>query len=195
MSIAIEWLFYGLDYFSAVPRLLSGLPYGSVSRFATRSTEETFMRDLQDGEIAYLWPSVSLRAHEIVHERGNPIVLEGINTRMASARLRSPLRHTADVGLAPLHGITDERVAEEENKFRLARGIFAPSPGVEAALQDACLLPWGIVDLSNKLRRTAQRPAAVDLGSLSEIGVSFRWFGVHTQGCPPTSPSLVGGED
>ncbi len=148
----------GLDYFSAVPRLLSGLPYGSVSRFATRSTEETFMRDLQDGEIAYLWPSVSLRAHEIVHERGNPIVLEGINTRMASARLTLDQAY-ADVGLAPLHGITDERVAEEENKFRLARGIFAPSPGVEAALQDACLLPDGIISTSYGVQLRGRQPS------------------------------------
>ena len=44
------------------------------------------MRSLKDGDIAYLWPAASLNIHKTLHDRGVPIVLEAINTRMASAK-------------------------------------------------------------------------------------------------------------
>ncbi len=137
----------GLDCRAAVPRPFSILPYGCVRRLATRSSEEKFLSELEEGEVAYLWPEVSLRTHEIVRQRGNPVVLEGINTRMVRARETLDRAYVA-AGLEPQHEITDERIAEEEEKLRLARAIFAPSPAVEAGLQNSSVPADGVISTS-----------------------------------------------
>jgi glycosyltransferase involved in cell wall biosynthesis len=137
----------GVDCRAAVPRPFSILPYGCVRRFATQSSEKKFLAELKEGEVAYLWPAASLRTHEILRQRGNPIILEGINTRMARARETLDRAYLA-AGLEPRHGITDERIAEEEEKLGLARAIFAPSPGVEAGVQNSNLPADGVISTS-----------------------------------------------
>jgi glycosyltransferase involved in cell wall biosynthesis len=122
-----------LPLHAALPGLLGQLPYRKVEAFASRRLEARYARDLRPGDIAYLFPSASLEIHEILHRRGIPIVLEGINTRMSSARTILDAAYDA-FGAAPAHGITDARIAEEEAKYALATTIFAPSRPVEAAL-------------------------------------------------------------
>lgn len=112
---------------------LSALPYRWVAPYASRHIERQFLDQVVPGDIAYLWPSVSLETHRILHDRGIPIVLEGINTRMASARRILDEAYGA-FGIAPVHGITDARIAEEEEKYRYADAIFAPNAHVEQAL-------------------------------------------------------------
>jgi glycosyltransferase involved in cell wall biosynthesis len=93
---------------------------------------------VQPGDIAYLWPSASLDTHRILHDRGIPVVLEGINTRMKSARRILDTAYEA-FGAPPAHGITDARIAEEEAKYTYASAIFAPNRNVEAALHGSPL--------------------------------------------------------
>jgi glycosyltransferase involved in cell wall biosynthesis len=66
--------------------------------------------------------------------RGAPIIMEGINTRIANARRILEPIHAAE-GLPPpfdtTHGLPE---AEEEEMLSLASYIFAPSPGVAAAV-------------------------------------------------------------
>jgi len=59
--------------------------------------------------------------------------MEGINTRMASAREILDAAYE-DFGVEPSHGITDERIAEEEAKYHYSQAIFAPNRHVESAL-------------------------------------------------------------
>jgi glycosyltransferase involved in cell wall biosynthesis len=122
----------------SIPPFLSSLPYPWVSSVASRWIEGRFLASVREGDIAYLWPSASLVTHRILHERGIPIVLEGINTRMASAKRILDAAYDA-FGAAPAHGITDERILEEEAKYRYANAIFAPSRGVELALKGSPL--------------------------------------------------------
>lgn len=121
-----------------LPPPLSRLPYRYVSEPASRLLERRYLARLAPGDIAWLWPSVSLETHEAVHARGNPIVLEGINTRMARAKDVLDAAYDA-IDAPPAHGITDERVAEEEAKIACAETIFAPSHGVEEALEGSPL--------------------------------------------------------
>jgi len=116
-----------------LPGLLAWAPYQRVVQGATRRLEQRFLAALRPGDIAYLWPSVSLQMHKTLHNRGIPVVLEGINTRMKSARAILDAAYDA-FGIAPAHGITDERIAEEEEKYHLAAAIFAPNREVERAL-------------------------------------------------------------
>lgn len=113
--------------------ILAQLPYQRVVAQASRWLEQRFLRSVQPGEIAYLWPAASLEVHRLLHERGIPIVLEGINTRMASARRILDAAYE-EFGVAPTHGITDERIAEEEEKYHFCQAIFAPNRHVESAL-------------------------------------------------------------
>ena len=130
----------------AVPRLLSALPYPWVSSVASRVIERRFLGSVREGDIAYLWPSASIETHRLLHERGIPIVLEGINTRMASAKRILDAAYDAFKAV-PSHGITDARILEEEEKYRYADAIFAPSRGVELALEGS-LLEHGILPSS-----------------------------------------------
>ena len=115
---------------SAIPPLLSALPYRMVRTAAARRCDRLFRERLRAGDIAYLWPGASLETHAFARERGALVVLEGINTRMAAAREILDAAYARE-GLAPAHGITAARIADEEAKLALTDVIFAPSLGVE----------------------------------------------------------------
>ena len=116
-----------------LPGPLAFLPYQRVVSPASRLLEQRYLANLRPGDIAYLWPSASLDMHKTLQARGIPVVLEGINTRMKSARRILDAAYDA-FGIAPAHGITDERIAEEEEKYHYAAAIFAPNREVERAL-------------------------------------------------------------
>lgn len=161
---------------SALPGPLARLPWKAVGGYARRAIEADFLASLKDGEIAYLWPASSLAMHEAVHRRGNPIVLEGINTRMVHAKAILD-RAYESVGLAPAHGITEARIADEEAKLALTDVLFAPSPAVEAShrglTRPARVIParYGVGDTAPRAEPPraagAERPVFLFVGSLS----------------------------
>lgn len=128
----------GVPLTLSLPGPLAHLPYRWTGAAASRRIERQFLEAIQPGEIAYLWPAASLQAQRILAGRGIPVVLEAINTRMASAK-RILDEAYAGLGLPPGHGITQARIDEEEEKFRHAAAIFAPSRQVEAALAGSVL--------------------------------------------------------
>jgi glycosyltransferase involved in cell wall biosynthesis len=117
----------------AVPRALAWLPYFMISSYASKVLEARFLSCIRPGDVAYLWPAASLDIHRKLHDRGIPIVLESINTRMASAKKILDQAYIACES-EPDHSITSERINEEEEKYRYASAIFAPSRAVEASL-------------------------------------------------------------
>ena len=112
----------------------SRIPYPLVRGPLTKVLENWYLRTLADEDVAYLWPTASLHIHREIHRRSIPIVLEGINTRMKSAKVILE-RAYAEFGAPAQHEITEARIREEEEKLSLATAIFAPSPGVETALE------------------------------------------------------------
>lgn len=118
---------------SVLPGPLAALPYKPLSGPASRALEAWFLRRLRPGDAAWLWPAASLDIHEKVARQGNPIILEGINSRMAQAKDILDAAYDA-FGIAPTHGITPERIAEEDAKIALADTIFAPNSLVEKGL-------------------------------------------------------------
>jgi len=118
--------------------ILAQLPYRKVAAAASRALERRFLRSIRSGEIAYLWPAASLKVHRVLYERNIPVVLEGINTRMSSAREILDAAYE-DFGVEPSHGITNERIAEEEEKYHYCQAIFAPNRHVESALAGSSL--------------------------------------------------------
>jgi hypothetical protein len=75
-----------IPHHSALPAVFGRIPYRFVGRMAARRAEAAYLRSLREGDVAYLWSGVSLDLYRAVHARGNPIVMEGINTRMQTAK-------------------------------------------------------------------------------------------------------------
>ena len=128
----------GVPMTLSAPAPLNRLPYTWIKKTATQRLETQFLNAVQPGDIAYLWPAVSVETHRILHERGVSVLLEGINTRMASSKRILDAAY-ADFGIPPSHGITEARIAEEEQKYQYADAIFAPNQHVEIALKDSPL--------------------------------------------------------
>lgn len=120
------------DIRTAIPNLLNYVPYGVVEDSAMQRAERKFLNEVKPSDIAWVWPLASLAVHEELARQGIPIILEAINTRMKCARTVLDAAYDA-FGETPAHGITDERIAEEEAKWDLASAIFTPSPATEQA--------------------------------------------------------------
>lgn len=150
---------------SALPGPLAMLPYRQVEALATQRLEAWFLRRLRPQDIAWLWPSASLIIHEKVACRGNPIILEGINSRMAQAKEILDAAYDA-FGTPPNHNITDARIAEEDAKISLATTIFAPNTLVERGLigtrLEGCFLrsSYGVDTKQHCPGRTRPRPTS-----------------------------------
>ncbi|MGM0661862.1 MAG: glycosyltransferase family 4 protein [Pseudomonadota bacterium] len=140
--------------------LTTYLPYARVAPALQKRIEDSFLHSLKDGDIAYLWPAASLDIHKKLHERGIPVVLEAINTRMASAKKILDDAY-AELGVSPHHGITEQRIAEEEEKYQYSSAIFAPNRNVEAALVNSPLedriIPASYGVDTSKVRNCANR--------------------------------------
>jgi glycosyltransferase involved in cell wall biosynthesis len=137
----------GIDYRSSLPRPMSAIPHRLIANAASRLTERRYLAALGDDAIAYLWPNASLSVYEAAHDLGLPIVGEGINTRMEFARDVLDAVYVAE-GLPPGHGITDERVKEENQKLEMTAAFFAPSIGVEQSLSKSPLAPENVLQTS-----------------------------------------------
>jgi glycosyltransferase involved in cell wall biosynthesis len=120
----------------AVPRRWQRLTYRLRSIDAiNRYAERTFLRALAPGDVAYLWPGVTMETYHRVKERGHPLVIERINCHTGTAR-RILDEAYARIGLPPRHNITDAMVHEEREQFELADFAYAPSPMVEASFRE-----------------------------------------------------------
>ncbi len=121
-----------------MPNLISrgyfrvGLPeYG-----LRRHVESRFLANTKAGDVAFLWPGVSLHVFERLHERGVRIVLERVNSHRANS-LKVLDRAYKRLGLEPSHGIRRSQVSEETRKLALADRVFCCSPYVHASLREA----------------------------------------------------------
>ncbi|PQV55158.1 glycosyltransferase involved in cell wall biosynthesis [Defluviimonas denitrificans] len=122
----------GVNVTVALPRVFRGLPYRLLRTYADTPLQARFIAALAEGEVAYLWPDTPLETYEKVARRGNPIVIEAVNTRMAVAKEVLDAAYDA-LGSPPLHGITAERIAVQAERTAMCSAVFAPSAIVEAS--------------------------------------------------------------
>ena len=123
---------------TAVPEWLNAPLYRAVrSQSLIRAwTELRFVGQAAAGDIAYLWPGVSLGTYRKLRQRGCTIVVERINCHRRTAR-RALDEAYRRCGMAPAHGLTDTAIDEETRKLDCADFIFSPSPLVAESLRDA----------------------------------------------------------
>lgn len=119
---------------TSVSGLLARYSLGHFEPALVRHTIKRFLQDLRETDIAWIWPAAPLEVYETVAERNIPILMEGINTRIANAR-RILERVHAGEGLPPpfdtSQGLPE---ADEERVLALASYFFAPSPLVAEAV-------------------------------------------------------------
>lgn len=171
----------GIAYSAAVPQLASRLPYRMVKHLASLRTERQLLDNVSPGDIVFAWPAASLAVHEELARRHVTVVLEGINTRMSSARRVLDNAYAAE-GLKAAHGITDRRIREEERKLELADFIFAPSRDVELALGDTEIASrGGVLPTSYGVKRVEleQVPQDTNEPVFTFVGLSSVRKGLH----------------
>lgn len=120
------------------PRAVTALPYGLGRHLSESWLHRSYVADFAPGDIAYLWPSVPVSVYETLARRGVTILSEAINTRMPTAKRILDAAYDS-LGLPPVHGITEARIAEQDERYALTTAIFAPSPATETALHGSPL--------------------------------------------------------
>ncbi|MFM2355424.1 MAG: hypothetical protein RLZZ528_1160 [Pseudomonadota bacterium] len=122
-----------IEVASVLPGVSRFLPYALLSGTALRLLQDRLLKSLADGEIVHLWPAAPLGLHEELHRRGIPIVAEAVNTRMEVAKPLLDAAYDA-AGMRPGHGITRDRIENQNARYALCSAIMTPSPATEAAL-------------------------------------------------------------
>jgi len=119
----------------ALPGLFQRLvgPLDRQGKLAGGLQRRRFRRGLSRADLAYLWSGTPGWVYDDARRAGIPICVECTSCHGATSRrvLDEAYRRA---GLAPGHGITDERLAEERRTLALADWIFAPSPVVRRSL-------------------------------------------------------------
>jgi glycosyltransferase involved in cell wall biosynthesis len=119
------------------PRVFSGLCRLGLGRtLGERALRRRYLKALRPGTHAWIWPGMGVPFLEEVRRRGHRIVLERINTSVASARATLETvsrRH----GLAPKHVLSEALQREEEAELLLADMVFACAPLVARSFERA----------------------------------------------------------
>lgn len=144
--------------------LVGRLPHRLIRRYSVPRLHRDFYQALEEGDIAYLWPSVPIGVYRSVHGLGVPIVMEAINTLMKDAL---PILDAAydSLGLPHGHNITQARIDDEIERIALASAILSPSPYTDRSLatiagDDRIVRTSYATSLADVRPRTPRRPDA-----------------------------------
>jgi glycosyltransferase involved in cell wall biosynthesis len=96
-------------------------------------SERRFARAVQAGDLAYLWPGVTLDLYRRLRDRGVTIAVERINCHTAFSKRILDAEYAA-LGWPLDHGVTDKLIHEERAELSMADLIFSPSPEVDRTL-------------------------------------------------------------
>jgi len=124
----------------ACPRLLMPVIYRlpDPGRRLANAAERAFLRALRPGDIAYLWPGVSVETYERIKDRGITIVTERINCHTGFAKRLLDQEYDR-IGWPVSHDLTEQHIASENSEVNLADFIFAPSTWVARSFDQAAV--------------------------------------------------------
>jgi glycosyltransferase involved in cell wall biosynthesis len=124
----------GSDLIEAITPYLKWLRYrmGGVQEVS----EQCFLKELNQFDAAYLWPTSTPRLIKRVKATGKPIFLERFNCFTGQAKQILDDAYTR-LGLEPQHSIQPSWIEEELEVTELADYILCPSPLVKASFLQA----------------------------------------------------------
>jgi glycosyltransferase involved in cell wall biosynthesis len=146
-------------------------------------TQQSYLRQLRSGGVAYIWPGASPWVYEQVKAHGRTLIMERINCHQASAR--RILDDAYDrLGLPAAHGITDVNTAREQYKLEMADLVFCPSPLVRKSLLEAGIPADKLLSVSygwdpRRFSGTHRALERVDGITLVFVGLACVRKGVH----------------
>jgi glycosyltransferase involved in cell wall biosynthesis len=124
----------GVKVRAMLPRPFKALNYERLRAIVDPRLANRYLESLEPGDIAHIWPAADPQVYRSARAAGFTVVAEAVNTMMSSARQILDEEYES-LGLKPTHGITDRRIALQEERYANATAIFAPSPAVEASLR------------------------------------------------------------
>ena len=133
----------------AYPRWVMPLVYRlpKPENILANAVEKAFLRALCPGDIAYLWPGVTLETYQRIKDRGNLIVAERINCHTHYAKHLLDREH-ARIGWPENHRITEQAVNREIREMELVDFVFAPNPFVVQSLLESGVAEKKILPVS-----------------------------------------------
>ena len=81
-------------------------------------TEYIFLKQINPGDIIYLWPGTSLKLFEEIEKLGNTIVFENINCHQQLGK-KILDSESQRINLIDSHAITTEKITDENNKLQI----------------------------------------------------------------------------
>lgn len=104
--------------------------------FLKKYTQWRYLHSFKDTDIAYLWPGTSLATYRALKSAGHILVTENVNTHQITAKKILDAEFHR-LGLPPVHGIDEARIADECDKLELVDYVFSPGSEVTRSLLDA----------------------------------------------------------
>ncbi len=111
----------------------------NANRRLAAAAERSLVRSLKSGDIAYLWPGVTLDTYRRIKDRGITIVTERINCHTQFAKELLDAEYDR-IGWPASHGLDAAGVEREHKECELADLVFAPNRFVVRSLLD-CGVP------------------------------------------------------
>ncbi|MEI2635703.1 MAG: glycosyltransferase family 4 protein [Methylotenera sp.] len=141
-------------YRNAFPAWAKSIAYRLLTEKQIKKFSEfRFYNSLNNSDIVYLWPGVSLELYENLHARGHQLVMESVNTHQATSKSILDAEY-ARLGLMPTHGITSEAATEESAKLDLSDFVFSCSQNVTDSLIAANVPSHKILQTTYGLRES-----------------------------------------
>jgi len=134
-GIAAEKGFKHELYTSAFNRLFATIAYRILPNKVIKIiAEKIYLHQLRPGDIAYLWPDVSIDTIKKIKKLGCIVISENINTHTKNAKEILSAEYK-QLGLINFNEITDEMIEYENTVHKLSDYIFSPSSQVTLSLK------------------------------------------------------------
>jgi glycosyltransferase involved in cell wall biosynthesis len=122
-------------YQDAFPQILFPVARRFLSNNQINAIAEwRFFRQIEPGDVVYLFPGASVALYKRLKNIGCYIVTERINTLRCHSKIILDAEYTR-LGMNTWHDISDASTVEELRELQLADYIFAPSPTVATSLE------------------------------------------------------------
>ena len=177
MGIASIPAFKDAFYKNALPYWAKSVVYKTFSHQTILNfSEAMYCKTLKQGDIAYLWPSITLATYQRLKKRGCKIIYEGVNTHEAHSKAILDRAYT-QLNLPFTHGVTTEKIKVESAKLALADYIFSCSPIMTQSMLSNGISPHKLLQTSYGLGQKSMIDGVYSKASIPNKTPTFIFVG------------------